>query len=119
MPADPVAVGVELLANLEHEELDLADAVDRIETVTTDPALTREILETAEQRGIIERDGTTVRPATHDYLSFEADVVTREGEFDCRRCGATIGTGHFLQLEAGELGAFGSSCVRYVTGRED
>ena len=39
--ADPVALGVALLASLEHEELSLAAVMDRIETVTTDPAVTR------------------------------------------------------------------------------
>ena len=115
---DPVELGVELLAHLEHEELSLADAVDRIETVTSDPAVTREILETAERRGLIEREGDTVVPTSRNYVSFESDVVSKEGEFTCRRCGAGISTGYFMRLEAGEHGPFGSSCIRKVTGRE-
>ena len=115
---DPVELGVELLAHLEHEELSLADAVDRIETVTGDPAVTREILETAERRGVIDREGDTVVPTTRNYVSFESDVVSKEGEFTCRRCGAGISTGYFMRLEAGEHGPFGSSCIRKVTGRE-
>jgi hypothetical protein len=115
---DPVELGVELLAHLEHGELSLADAVDRIETVTTDPALTRTILETAERRGIIQRDGDVVRPRSGIFLRFERDVVTRQGEFTCRRCGASLSTGHFMRLDAGEHGPFGSSCIRKVTGRE-
>jgi hypothetical protein len=115
---DRVELGVELLAHLEHAELSLADAVDRIETVTSDPAVTREILETAERRGVIDRDGETVVPTTGDYLSFESDVVSREGEFTCRRCGAGISTGYFVEFDAGEHGPFGSSCIRKVTGRE-
>jgi hypothetical protein len=114
---DPVELGVELLAHLEHEELSLADAVDRIETVTSDPAVTREILETAERRGLIEREGDTVVPTSRNYVSFESDVVSKEGEFTCRRCGAGISTGYFMRLEAGEHGPFGSSCIRKVTGR--
>jgi len=27
-------------------------------------------------------------------------------------------TGYFMQVEAGEIGAFGSTCIRKVTGRE-
>ena len=115
---ETVEIGVELLAHLEHAELDLAEAVDRVETVTTDPHLTREILDTAELRGIIDREEGVVRPRSGDYVSFEADVVAREGEFTCRRCGASISTGHFVQFEAGEHGPFGSSCIRKVTGRE-
>lgn len=115
---DPVELGVELLASLEHEELSLAAAVDRIETITADPAVTREILETAERRGVIERDGDAVVPTSRDYVSFESDVITKEGEFSCRRCGAGLSTGYFVKFDSGEHGPFGSSCIRKVTGRE-
>lgn len=117
--ADTVELGVELLAHLEHEELSLADALDRVETLTTDPAVTRKILDTAEMRGIIAREDGIVRPRTRQYVSFETDVVARDGEFTCRRCGASISTGHFVRFDAGEHGPFGSSCIRKVTGREE
>lgn len=117
---DPVELGVELLAHLEHTELSVADAIDRIETVTTNPALQREILDTADMRGIIDREDGLVRPRSRgQYVSFDADVVAREGEFTCQRCGATISTGHFVQFDGGELGPFGSTCIRKVLGRED
>ncbi len=118
MEGDPVEVGVELLSKLEHEELSLADAIDRIETVTTNPSTTRTILDEAEKRGIIEREGGIVRPSSHAFVRFESEVVAREGEFDCRRCGTGLSTGHFVKLDSGELGPFGSSCIRKVTGRE-
>lgn len=113
-----VELGVELIAHLEHDELSLGAVVDRIETVTTDPAITREILDTAELRGIIEREDGVVRPQGGAFVSFESDVVSREGEFTCRRCGASLSTGHFVRFEAAEHGPFGSSCIRTVTGRE-
>jgi hypothetical protein len=117
--ADRVELALDLLAHLEHDELALADVVDRIETVTTDPALTREILDTAELRGIIERDGARIRTRRGGtFVRFESQVVTREGDFDCRRCGAALSTGHFVRFDAGELGPFGSSCVRKVLGRD-
>jgi hypothetical protein len=115
---DPIDLGVALLERLEHEELSVADAMDRIELVTTDPNLQRRILREAEARGAIERDEAVVRPAGDAFVRFESEVVVREGEFDCRRCGASISEGHFLKLEDSELGAFGSSCIRKVTGRE-
>lgn len=113
-----VTNGVELLAHLEHGELSLADAMDRIELVTDNPRLQRAIIDAAEARGVIERDGKTIRPTSHEFLRFEADVRTKQGEFTCKRCGAEIGTGYFIQLDSGELGPFGSSCIRKVTGRE-
>ena len=115
---DPVELGIQLLERLEHAELPLPEVIDRIETITRDPQTTRAILEEAETRGVIERDGATVRPNQGTFLSFEAEVVTKEGEFTCRRCGASISTGYFMKLEAGEHGPFGSSCIRKVTGRE-
>lgn len=118
VPDDPVELGVQLLERLEHAELDLPEVIDRIETITRDPQVTRAILDEAETRGIIERDGATVRPNRGTFLSFEAEVVTKDGEFTCRRCGANVSTGYFMKLEAGEHGPFGSSCIRKVTGRE-
>jgi len=117
---EKLELGVELLAHLEHEELALSDAIDRIETVTTSPSLTRDILDAAEKRGVIERENARLRVQRGGtYVSYDSQVVQREGEFECRRCGTTITTGHFVKLDAGELGPFGSSCIRKVTGRDD
>ena len=116
---DRVALGLALLARLEHDSLSLAEVVDRIETVTSDPTVTRTILDRAELRGIIEREDGIVRPKSRQYVRFGRDVVTKEGEFTCQRCGSGLSTGYFIDLEAGELGPFGSSCIRKVTGRED
>ena len=116
--ADPVEVGIELLSKLEHGELSVADAVDRIETVTTHPATTRTILDEAEKRGLVEREGGIIRPSGGGYVSFESEIVTKEGEFSCRRCGASISTGYFMKLDAGEHGPFGPECIRKVTGRD-
>lgn len=115
---DRVSRGIELVACFEDRELTVAEAIDRLESITTDPRTTRAILERAEAEGFIERDEGHVRPTGSNYLSFESDVITREGEFSCKRCGASLSTGHFMNLESGELGPFGSSCIRKVTGRE-
>lgn len=116
--SDPVAMGVELLSKLERPELTVAEAVDRIETVTTHPTTTRTILDEAEKRGFIEREDGIVRTTGGGYVSLQSEVVTKEGEFSCRRCGASISKGHFLKLDAGEHGPFGPECVRKVTGRD-
>lgn len=114
-----VELALELLVHLEREELALADVVDRIETVTTDPALTREILDEADKRGIIDRESGRVRTRRGGaFVRFESQVVRREGDFDCRRCGAGLSTGHFVRFDAGELGPFGPDCVRKVLGRD-
>jgi len=118
MEGDPVDLGVELLGKLEHEEVPLAAAVDRLETITTDPAITRRILEAAEAEGIIEREGTAIRPQSGAFVRFTSEVITKDGEFNCRRCGTALTTGYFIELDTGELGPYGSSCIHKVTGRE-
>ncbi|ERJ07462.1 hypothetical protein HLRTI_000505 [Halorhabdus tiamatea SARL4B] len=115
---DPVELGVELLAHCEEPELSVAEAMDRLEAITTEPRLTREILETAERRGIIDREEATIEPQSGSYVNFESQVVIKKGEFTCRRCGSGLSTGHFIRFDSGELGPFGSSCIRKVTGRE-
>ncbi|WP_435068812.1 DUF5830 family protein [Haloplanus sp. C73] len=114
---DRVAVALDLLAAIEADSLPLSAVVDRIETVTTDPTLVRTVLDEAELRGIIERDADRVRMRRDGFVRFERDVVTRDGDYDCRRCGASLSTGHFVQFESGELGPFGPECVRKVLGR--
>jgi hypothetical protein len=116
---EKLELGLELLTHLEDEELSLAETVDRLEAVTTSPSLTREILDEAEKRGLVERENGRLRTRTGGtFVRFESQVVQKEGEFDCRRCGASISTGHFVKFESGELGPFGPSCVRKVLGRE-
>ncbi|MXR41944.1 MarR family transcriptional regulator [Halobaculum sp. WSA2] len=115
---ETVALGVELLEHLEDDELSLPELIDRLEAVTTSPAITRDVLEEAERRGVIDREDAVVRVHGSGFVRFDSQVIRREGDFSCRRCGAGITTGHFLRLDAGELGPFGSSCVRKVTGRE-
>ena len=117
MSEEDIEIAVELLGRAPGETLELADAVDLIETVTTDPHRTREILAAAEDRGYINRDEGHVTP-TGPPMAFEEAIYTREGEFTCKRCGATVTTGYFLDLDAGEWGAFGSTCIRKVTGRD-
>lgn len=116
---DRVSLGLALLQRLEHESLALPDVIDRIETVTSDPAVTRTILDEAELRGIIEREDGIIRPKSSQYVRYEQDVITKEGEFSCKRCGSGVTTGYFISLDAGEIGPFGSSCIRKVTGRDD
>ena len=116
--AERVALGVDLLAHLERESVSLPEAVDRIETITTNPALTREILDSADRRGVIDRDGGRIRIRRGGtFVRFETRVVRRAGDYECRRCGAGLGEGHFVRFEAGELGPFGPDCVRKVLGR--
>lgn len=116
---DPVELGLALLERFADDELSVADAITRIESVTTHVRTQREILDEAVERGIIERDGSRIRPTgTASLIEFEKEIVTKEGDFTCRRCNTGISTGYFLNLPTGELGPYGSSCIRKVTGRD-
>ena len=109
-----------LIEHLEADELPLSAVIDRLETITTSPSLTREILDTAEKRGLIEREEGQIRVRRGgSFVRFEQQVIARDGEFTCQRCGAGLSTGHFISFETGELGPFGSDCVRKVVGRDD
>ena len=116
---EEIELALSLLARLEHGELSVKDVMDRIELVTTAPGKQREILDRAVERGIVEREAGTIEPvATGTYVSFQRDVVVKDGEFSCRRCGTELSSGHFVRLDDGELGPFGSTCIRKVLGRE-
>ena len=115
---DRVERGLALLRRLEHESLPLSEVVDRLEAVTEDPTAIRTILDEADRRGVVDRDEGIIRPRSRQYLRFGSDVITKEGEFSCRRCGSSLSTGYFMDLDAGEIGPFGSTCIRKVTGRE-
>jgi hypothetical protein len=113
-----VELGVQLLAHLDVDELSLAAAVDRIETVTTSPTVVRDVLDTAEKRGVIVREDARLRVTRGGtVVDYESQVSSRPGEFTCARCGTGITTGYFVRFDSGEVGPFGSSCVRKVTGR--
>lgn len=116
---DDIELALSLLAHLEHGELSVKDAMDRVELVTTVPERQRAILDLAVERGIVEREDGTIRPAsTGQYVRFQRDVVVKEGDFACRRCGAELSSGHFVRFDDGELGPFGSTCIRKVLGRD-
>lgn len=118
MADDRVELGVTLLEHIEEPDVTVAEAVDRIETITSDPAVTREILDTAERRGIIDREDGVIQIRPSSYVSTESQVETRDGSYECRRCGASLSAGHFVCFETGELGPFGPECVRAVIGRD-
>lgn len=116
---DPVELGLALLERFNDDELSVADAITRIESVTTHVRTQRSILDEAVERGIVEREGSRIRPTSSvSPIEFEDEIITKEGEFTCRRCNTGITTGYFLNLPTGELGPYGSSCIRKVTGRD-
>lgn len=115
--SDPITLGLALIERFGDDELSVADTITRLESITTHPRTQRRILDAAVERGFVERTGSRIRPVVRTPIDFEREVVSKEGDFSCRRCGAGITTGYFLNLDVGELGPYGSTCIRKVTGR--
>jgi len=121
---DPKAcLGLDLVRSLEDDELTLPELVDRIEEAVGDaPAVTREVIDRAEDEGVLEREGGEGEPRfsveSTTGVDPEDDVVSKQGEFDCARCGRSVTTGYFVRFDDGDVGPYGSTCVRKVTGRE-
>ena len=97
-------------------EMTLSEAIGRIEIVTKNPQLTRKILEEAERRGVIERDGVSVKSSGNVSGDYRSEVKIRVGEFTCGRCGSSLSTGYFIILNDREWGPFGSTCVKKIMG---
>ena len=117
---DVILLGVELLKRLEEPELSLAEVMDRLETITAEPKHQRSIIEAAEQADVltVDRETATVQTHSHTFVRYDSEVVAKAGSFTCRNCGRSLSTGYFINLEPDEIGPFGSTCVRKVTGRE-
>ena len=112
-----VVQGLELLRVAADDEMSLADAVGRIESVTSERAIIRKTIDRAELEGIIDREGKKIRTQNNLHFSFEEDVVEKEGDFTCRRCGSSLSTGHFVVSGTVDVGPFGPQCVLKVLGR--
>lgn len=119
---EKVRLGLALVHSLEYDEITLPELLDRIEEAVGDaPAVTREVVERAEDEGVLRREdgeGTPRFGVDGTGVDFEDDVVSKEGEFDCARCGRSITTGYFVRFDDGEVGPYGSTCIRKTTGRE-
>ena len=117
---EPVARGVDFLDYLAIDELSLAAVLDRLEVVTTDPTMQRRILDRAAERDVIDidREEGIVTPRDPTRHPEDPDIITKDGTFSCNRCGRSLSTGYFINLETGDIGPYGSSCIRRVTGRD-
>lgn len=117
-----VRLGLALVRGLEDDELSLPEVVDRIEEAVGEaPAVTREVVERAEEEGVLRRedgDGVPRFSVGGGGVDFEDDVVSKQGEFDCVRCGRSVTTGYFVRFDEGDVGPYGSTCIRKATGRE-
>lgn len=111
--------GLEVVAALAPMEPTVADLVDALEMVCPGPDEIRAVLELAEDDGLIEREASTIRRGRSLAPSARrGQIIRRDGEFSCRRCGRRVTTGHFIKVGTTEVGPYGSTCIGRLTGRE-
>ncbi len=115
----PLDRGVAIVAALAHAEPSIADVVDALESVFDSPDQIRTVLDKAEADGLIEREGSQLRRGrAATPTDRRGRIIKRDGEFSCRRCGRRVTTGQFVRIGDSELGPYGSTCIRRITGRE-
>jgi hypothetical protein len=103
-----------LLAASARRSISVRDAVAIIELVTKNPETIKEVLKTAEERGIISRDGKKIT-ISEGSASFPKPRITRvDCESACRRCGVKIKNCHYIEFEDHRLGPYGSECVNKI-----
>lgn len=120
MDEESLEEALAVLEALAPFEPSVADAVDALEEVLGGTDAIRTALERAERAGLIERAGGRIRvPTTHrEPVDRGGAIVTREGDFRCVRCGRSVSTGYFLRVDGKEVGPYGSTCIRKVTGQD-
>lgn len=119
MAEGPIERGVAVVAALAPAEPSVADVVDALESVVDGPDEIRAVLARAEAEGVIAREPSRIRLGRPTApTERRGRVVRREGEYRCRRCGRGVTTGHFLRVGSAEVGPYGSTCIRRLTGRD-
>jgi predicted methyltransferase len=103
-----------LLAASACRTMSVREAVEIIELVTRNPAAIKEILKTAEEQGIIERDDKTIT-ISEGAAAFPKPKITRaDCDSSCRRCGVRIKNCHYIEFDDHRLGPYGSECVNKI-----
>jgi len=105
-----------LLGMVGESEISVKDAVEVIQHITRVPERVREVLQIAEERGMIRREGGKLIIAVTGRELFRAGeyprIEKREGEDACARCARRITSCYYIVLPERELGPFGSTCIK-------
>jgi hypothetical protein len=106
--------GILLLASSKKKSLTVKEAVEIIELVSRDPRVIKEVLNIAENRGILKRRGTSIE-ISKGVSGFSKPKVKRlECESSCRRCGLKIKNCFYIEIDDQIFGPFGSECVQKI-----
>jgi hypothetical protein len=98
-----------LLGAAKDRELSVKEAVELIELVTK--ARVKEVLEEAEERGLIKREGRRI--TISDDITFEVPKIKKAAcDANCTRCGKAITSCYFISFMDDEIGPFGGGCIK-------
>jgi hypothetical protein len=103
--------GIQFLVR-SNRDITLGEAIERIEIVTKNPRIVRQILDESERRSLIKREGKLIISLLSSLECEEEKIITRKGEFICCRCGSSLVKGYFIEFNSKEWGPFGPTCVR-------
>jgi hypothetical protein len=103
--------GIQFLVQ-SNRDITLKEAIERIEIVTKNPHIIRRILDEAEEKNLIKREGKLIISLLSSLECENQKIITRSGEFICCRCGSSLVKGYFIEFNSKEWGPFGPTCVR-------
>ncbi|MCX2819781.1 DUF5830 family protein [Haladaptatus sp. F3-133] len=96
-------------------EVSLKEIVDVLEGLGVPPRHTQDYIEAIKREGIgkpsEDDDGDIIY---NMYGEFDPDVVSREGDYSCNKCGQSLKNGYFLRFDKSEDGPYGPECVRKI-----
>jgi hypothetical protein len=103
-----------LLGVSEKKILSMKEAVEIIELITRNPETIKDVLITAEERGIIKKEGKTVYISTESSNFPKPRIKRVDCESACRRCNVKIKNCYYVVTDDKELGPYGSECINRI-----
>ena len=116
MSEKQIEAALMLLGMVGESEISVKEAVEIIQNITRVPERIREVLEIAEERGMIKREGGRLVILETGKELFRAGeyprIIKKKADEACTRCGRKITSCYYITLPEREVGPFGSTCIR-------
>jgi hypothetical protein len=106
--------GMLFLLSSKKKVITVREAVEIIEMVTKNPKMIKNVLKTAEERGLLTRNGVNLI-ISEGASRFPNPWIKRvDCESACKRCGVRIKNCFYVQIDDREFGPYGSECVNRI-----
>ncbi len=103
---------IQLLSIIEQKRISYPELIDILELVTLDLEVKKEVIREAQEKGILRKEGKNIILYNFEEQKFKPNIIRRELEDRCRRCGRTITKCYYIEFLDSELGPYGSSCIK-------